>query len=184
MDHTSETGVYNQPQLVYPAPPSVTINGSSVSTITIPLLLTTFSGSSRKPTVAQQSFIPIIVNGGLAYGGNALSLGPSELPKIQLEGTIDTPMVDESAGGAVPRTDKFFIPNVLVFGYFRYTYGQLIAMFLEGRGAYSTTWGRVDPTSFRDPYGRVYANPRVLDFTASYVEGVPGRNSFTMQLKV
>lgn len=68
-----------------------------------------------------------------------------------------------------------------------YNYAEILIMMLEGRANYGGSdigWGRLDPLWYRDPWGRVYNSPRILDFTGSYVVGVPQRTQFTMALKI
>lgn len=166
----SQTGTYNAPVLVYPTVTGLTISGSSVGSITIPLLLTNYSPPMARTSVNIITGMPFIIP-GLAVGGNAVGIGITELPKAHLEGHIDTPL---QASGT------FQLPFIVLDG-IQYTYADLIAGFQDGRLA---NWGKQNPSAFRDPFGRQYNNVEVIEFTASYVETVPGRTTFTMVLRV
>jgi hypothetical protein len=68
------------------------------------------------------------------------------------------------------------------------TYPQIMAAYFSGTigvpNSYNNRWATVDPTAYRDPYGRVYNSPRVLTFTAARTEAVPYRHTFTMTLLI
>lgn len=162
----------NTPMIRFPMITGLTIAGATPSTVDIPMVVTSYTPVSRGATVGVLGSIPII-DEGFSYGGQTVAVGNIALPKLSVEGFMDTPTV---ASGA------YQLPDILLSS-IRLTYGELIAMYFEGRAA-SSGWGRVDPTWFRDPYGRVYNSPYIMDFSATYVQAVPGRTNFTLQLKV
>lgn len=114
---------------------------------------------------------------GYALGTKTASAGVKELPKITIEGELDTPCTTVGTFNIPSLKLSDPGPNLV--------YGQIIQMLTDGElsveGVYHV---RKDPAWFRDPLGRIYNNPRVLSFEASYVEQVPGRNTFTMTMKV
>lgn len=166
LDYDAQTGVYNKPALGFQP-----IGGVQVPSWECPMILTTFSPPSRKPKVNVITTVPIIRPSGFAAGGQAVTVAPNEFLKVSMEGFIDTPTVDYG---------EYRLPNILVDGV-RVTWLDFIVMGVEGRLNY---WDRYDPTYFRDPYGRVYNNPRIMDIAGTYVEQVPGRTNFSMTLKV
>lgn len=183
-EHDTETATYDAPALAYPQISGITVPANlppdvANANIVIPLLITTYSGPTRAPSVNQVPLLPLIdPKSNLAYGGNTLSLGVNQLAKIKMEGTIDTPGVETTVAGE-PR--KLNISSITA-GTTKLTYGDLIALCLEGR--VSATYSRYDPIWFRDPFGRYYNNPRILDYQANYVEAVPNRTTFSITLLV
>lgn len=174
-EYTINTDITDSSQLVFPDISGLLLGGFAYTPVVVPLTLTSYAPATRNAKVNEVGVLPIITPDNMAYSANTLLLGGTELPKITFEGFMDTPTVDFN-GWQLPE---------LTLNEIRYTYADLIAMYVEGRAAQTPTgYGRVDPLSFRDPYGRVYDNPRILDFSASYVESVPGRNNFSMTLKV
>lgn len=165
-------GTKNAPMISFPMIAGMTIAGGTPATVEIPLVLTAYTSVTRVPTTGLIGTIPII-DDNFAYGGQTVSVGNIQLPKVSMEGHIDTPVTD--SGG-------WQLPNIVLSGR-NLTYADLIAMYLEGRAS-AVGWRRIDPLWFRDPYGRTYNSPFIMDFTATYVEAVPGRNNFTLQLKV
>lgn len=171
-------------QLVLPRDASWTTPGETGDILTIPMLITSYIPRSKKPKVNTITTLPMVdVFSGTAFGGNAVAEGPQELAKITVEGTMDTPTV--SSGG-------WQVPAIMDGGGERYTYAEIILACIEGRYQASTHplssdgywYVKTEPLSFTDPYGRVFNSPRIFDFSASYVEAVPGRNSFSMTLVV
>lgn len=160
------------------------------SGIVIPLGLNTYNPRSTKTQLSTIDLMPILNpnSSGFSIGGKTLGYGTKELPKLQLEGRIDTPCSNSIVNGEVLN-----IPDCKFNG-MNVTYADLITAFLEGRANLQTTnlggvsinnmWTRLNPTWFRDPQGRVYNDPKIISFTASYVEAVPGRVTFSMTLQV
>lgn len=172
-EYDTATTTYSQPEIAFPTISGLTNGGVAVTpTVYIPLLVTNYVAPTRAASVGTVGVIPIISNKGLAYGGQAVMTGNLTLPKVKVEGHIDTPLISNTNP----------LSNIQLNG-FRLHYADLIAMYLEGRAS-AAGWERIDPSYFRDPYGRVFNNPRILDFNASYVEAVPGRTNFSLTLKV
>lgn len=167
-EHDAQQSVYGLPGLSFPVG-TLSITGVVTPDIFIPMLLTSYQHATRRPKVQQSSAIPLLA-GQTAYGGNFLTEGAQDLPSIALEGTMDTPTL---------KTGGLSLPDLIVDGE-RMLYGELIALYIEGRSVVGRK--HVLPTWFRDPYGRQYNSPLITDFTASYVESVPGRNTFTMRM--
>lgn len=149
----------------------------------IPVHITSYTGVSKAPKLGVQNVIPITMPDNTSYGGSFVSEGGQELAKLSIDGYIDTPTTNISGAQ---------LSSVTVDG-LRTTYAELIAMYIEGRaqsprdantGTILWGWKRLDPLWFRDPFNRVYSDPRIIDFTAGYVEAVPGRTIFTMKLVV
>lgn len=142
--------------------------------VVIPLILTQYTSPNSGSKVGTISTLPstdVYDPSNSAYGGLRVAEGGSELSKINLAGTIDTPAI-------IGNTLALPYPST---GGVNATYGDLIAMYTEGR---SNNWNRVDPLWYRDPYGRMYYTPRILTYQASYIEGVPTRLNFTMTLAI
>lgn len=168
MPFYTATSTYDQPVLVYPTVSGLTISGILPANITIPLELTTYSVPSRKLSTVLLAGMPHTLE-NYSIGGNAVAVGGTELAKITIDGHIDTP---------TQISGTLALPYIQLDG-IRYTYADIIAGFIDGR---LTNWTPQRPSYFRDPYGRRYDNPQVLDFSASYVEAVPGRTNFSMVL--
>lgn len=165
------SGVYDQPALIYPALAGVTVNGAG-GPFTIPISMTAYTPVSRRPKLTPVTTLPIL-SGNYNYGGTTQAESSLEIAKLSFDGTIDTPCIDES---------QWRVSNLLVNGV-RITYAELIIMCMEGRvNTGNGHWNVTNPTLFRDPYGRVWNNPQVIDVQASFVESVPGRNQVSIQL--
>lgn len=141
----------------------------------IPLVLDDYKPPTRTPQTNVVTSIPHIESANTVYGGTFRSTGSSALNKITMSGYIETPT--QKTGDTTP-----YATPLLKVDNKAYTYADLIAMYIEGRLAGNRT--KVNPLWFRDPFGRVFTNPTIFDFTANYVEAVPGRTTFTMVLKV
>lgn len=191
----SSEGAVDHPALRYPSVAGITNvpnqdPDEADSGVVIPIRLTTYSGPQTKQQLGSIDVMPIFNpnDGGYAVGGKTLSYGQSELTKIQMEGYIETPCTETTVSG-----EKLNIPTPK-FNSMNVTYADLIAAYTEGRANVTSVnaggvilnnmWVRTNPTWFRDPFGKVYNNPKVINFTASYVESIPGRTTFTMQLQV
>lgn len=179
--HDAETSVYNAPALCIPAISGLTVPGNVAPDTGAPgqvvyLHLTSYGGINAEQ-INEVTTLPILTVPGLSYGGQFAAYAPLVLPRITLEGYIDTPCT---------QSGEYFLPNVHDSGGIKYMYGEIIAMMMEGRANVGAggEWQRLDPLWFRDPWGRVYNTPRILDFTGTYVEGVPERTQFSMALKV
>lgn len=173
---TSTTPIYSRPTLYY----------SGIGPYSIRLRLTAYRIGTEVAKVANITSLPATYGNTPAYGTNFLIEGTSELPKIQIDGHIDTPFT--AAHEYVPLTTPITKVGVKVQSSItldgqRATYGDVIATAMEGRinPAYPTA---VDPDYFLDPYGRVFSAPRIVAFTASYVPGVPYREQFQMTLQL
>lgn len=168
----TQTTTYNAPALAYTKVTGITYpGGSTADPQVIPLHLDQYSGLNAKSNLVQLSVMPI-VSENFTYGGVVIAEGANELARVTLGGFIDTPTV--SSSGFQLCDLKYSADNS------RMTWADFIVTCLEGR--VSQTWQRFDPLWFRDPYGRQFTRVRMLDFTASYVEGVPGRTTFTTTL--
>lgn len=180
--HVFETTTYNMPCLFIPfiaglsLPANTGVDAGFTNGTCVYLHETSHTGPSS-PQVQSTAMIPIITPKGLAFGGQIVGHPAHILPRISIEGFIDTPCTQQG---------EYFLPTIVDTMGIKYTYAEVIAMMLEGRAnsdpAYG--WERLDPLWYRDPWGRIYGGPRILDFSATYVEGVPERNQFTMVLKV
>lgn len=191
----SSEGAVNAPALRYPqlagitAPANVSPDNADAGLV-IPIRLTTYSGPTSKQQVNSIDLMPVFnpANGGFAVGGKTVSYGASELIKIQMEGYIDTPCTETIVSGESLNIPKPTLNSMAV------TYADLIATYTEGRASISSVnvggttinnmWTRVNPTWFRDPFGKVFNNPKVINFSGSYVEAIPARTNFTMLLQV
>lgn len=166
--HQSETNVFDQPILRFPAITGVVTPGG---TWDIPLLLTTFDEPTRKPTTGTITGLPILAADN-AVGVTVASHGVNSLARIHMEGHITTPTTHVGPNE---------LPNIRIDGTYS-TWADFIIMCFEGRS--NAFYGKVEPSLFRDPFGRIYTKLKILDFTAAHVEAVPGRTTFTMELKV
>lgn len=183
--HSLEITIYDAPALVFPLRSGITVpanTGPDVSIIdtVIPLHLTSYKPPKAQPTVNVVTSLPLIDEASnLAYGGNAISEGaPGGLPRVTIEGHIDTPCINQG---------EFRVPNIVLSAdNSRITYGEFIIASIEGRMNVTSAneWRAVNPLWFRDPFGRIYNNPKIIEFSASYVEGVPGRTQFSCTMVV
>lgn len=182
-DYDSWSQTY-APGVQYATPSGVTVNGSSVSTIFIPMILSSATLPTYVRSQNESAALPIIDMGnGIASGGSFATAAGGQFPKISLEGTIDVPLTSVTETGTYSGQDAE-VPAVQVNSVPMH-WVDVIAMFFEGRYTGSSSgYARYDPSFYRDPYGRRYDHPRVMDFTASFVAGVPTRANFTMQLMI
>lgn len=140
----------------------------------IRLHLTSYGGPISQTSITPISTIPVFSN-QIAFGGHALAEGPKQFKKVTLEGHIDTA---HQAAGSVRG-------SLLNSGGRNLTAADYIIMCMEGRMLETGNWWwKQDPLWFRDPYDRVFSNPKVIDFNAAYVEAVPYRTTFQMTLVV
>lgn len=152
------------------------VTGESAEVI-VPLRIKNYTPPIAKSSIqtVETGYIMSPTDGNV-FGGKATSFSVQELPKAVMDGEIDTPIDSETNLPSIQiEADDTPI-----------TYGELIALYTEGALQVQSTgiWKRVDPLWFRDPYGRIYENPKILDYTASFVEQVPGRLNFSLTLKV
>lgn len=154
------------------------------SSIVIPLRVKAYNTPAAKmPTNVQGAGTILDPGSDQAFGGTFASHGTRELTKLSIDGEIDTPMTLLNDW----RVPALYIENPAdeEDESNRITYGELIAYYLSGQlNVADNNWGVQNPSWFRDPFGRVYNNPRVLDYTANYVEAVPGRTTFNMVMKI
>lgn len=176
------TGLLGKPAIAFAKPTYMTVPANqspdqASADLVIPMILTAYTPPTRKPKVNMVTSLPLMnVYNRTSWGGSAVSHGPMELPKIQLDGTMDTPTTNFS-GWRLPTLQE----NNAIGQ--RMTYAEFIQACLEGRVELDVEdWKKTDPLWFRDPYGRRYDSPKILDFTASFVENVPGRTTFQMTL--
>jgi hypothetical protein len=172
-EYDVQTTIYDKPVLAYNPVPGV-VNGGNFE---IPLLITAYTPPTRKPKVNIVTTIPIVNPlTGHASGGSTISTGSTEFPVVTMEGHIDTPttLVTDDYGAQIQR------PNLYVAGIYC-TWFDFISMCVDGR---INSYDRYDPIWFRDPYGRQFNNPRILDLSGSYVEAVPARTQFNLTLRV
>lgn len=164
----TQTSFYNDPILQFPGSSSIVLQGvAQTGTFTVPLTLVAYSPAMPTFTHGQATMIPI--DGGIGAG---VALTPSiGLTQVRMEGFIDTPMAESA---------DLYLSSLTLDG-FRQTYADIVAAYWEGRMA---GWQRIQPTLFRDPYGRQFDNPVIMDFQASYIEAAPQRTNFTLVLKV
>lgn len=176
---SQDTTKMDRPAIAYEPIPEIaapTVGGL----VEIPLRLQTYSAPDVKPTLTQVTSLPLYNEGtSFQYGSGTLSTAASQLPRIQLEGYIDTPLTN--VGGVNLPTLSYTQISTTV----RITFVQFMIMCFEGTAPASVFgWAKWDPIWFRDPYGRIYSNPKVLDLNGAYVEAIPGRNTFSISLKV
>jgi hypothetical protein len=142
--------------------------------VVVPMHVTSYTPPGASPALNVVSSLPYVnQKSNYAYGGNALSQGKQDLWKLSCEGYIDTPSSDEIIGGYKFSTPDFGVGKNLL-------YADYIQLAKED----NTGLSRSKPYWFRDPIGRVYTDPRILNFAATYVEGTPGRTNFQMTLIV
>jgi hypothetical protein len=175
----TQTATYDQPALAYTPLTGVSVP-TSPNPYVIPLTITEYTPPMEKTSVNLITQIPIIQDSNFAYAGTTVADGVVELAKLTCSGFIDSPMTTSTEAYA-GYTAASYVPSITINS-IRATWSEFIIMCLEGR--VSTDWNRYDPLWFRDSYGRQFNLPRILDFTATYVEGVPGRTNFTLNLKV
>lgn len=158
--------------LAFPPISGLTIGGVAISAqYEIPITIEQYTAPNAKSNVNVITAMPVATN-NFSFGGSALGHGALQLPTLTVGGFMEAPTVASSS--------NMRVPDVVVDGV-RLTYADLVIMYWEGRAG---NWSRIDPVFFRDSYGRQFLAPTIMDFTASYVEGVPGRTSFTLQLQV
>lgn len=174
------TPIYDRCSLYLPADPLGIFGDSEII-----MKLTKLDNVTVNSTTVEWASGPVIdtvSNQGI--GGNAIALGVNQLPKLYFEGWIDSPYSVPTTGEDPMTT----VPGILGGDGNIYNFVQLIAAYFQGNVSVSalsgSPWARIDPTWFRDPYGRCYQNPRILTFTASRTEAVPYRHTFTMTLLV
>lgn len=173
-EHDPTPSTVNRPQIVFPAITGLLVSGAVASPLTIPMTVTSYVPPKRNAKTELITSIPLLHTGSnLSYGGTTVAEGNVETAKISVEGFIDTPTIDSG---------NYRLPYITLGGN-NLHYADLIIGFIEGRWSVPT-WQKINPTSFRDPYGRVYNNPRIWDFNATFVEGVPGRTNISLTLIV
>lgn len=162
----------------------------TIGEIEIPMHITKLSSQNEGSSVIEVTAGSIIDStSNLSSGGASVSYGVDTLPKIAIEGFIDTPVTITVSGGV-----ETALPALIIDG-FHVTYTEIIAAYYEGRTSTNSSgaWVHTLPRWFRDPFGRVYGDRtptgtlqviRIYDFTAARLEAVPGRNTFTMTLQV
>lgn len=152
--------------------PAVPAPDTFVSAAVFQMTVTEYTPPNSKSGVNIITTIPI-VNSDTMYGGISLSDAAQQLRKVTITGYFDTPTV---------QSGNWRVPDVVDGSGNRYTYAEYMILCNEGR--VTQPWKRVHPLWFRDPHGRVYTSPKVLDFSANYTEGVPGRTNFQLTLVV
>lgn len=153
---------------------------ASSTDIVIPLRLKSFNSPQAKTSVNTADFIPIMSKDGASpFGAQTVLHGIKEFPKAVMDGYIDTPC-EEVGDFYLPLIkDTNVSPNI------RLMYSDLIAAITEGRmfiNDNSDKWQAKKPLWFRDPFGRVYNEPRIIDFNSSYAEQYPCRATFDLTL--
>lgn len=176
-------GTPNYPAIAYApisgvtAPANQFPDTADVTNIIVPLHVRSFDLPQSKSQVNVVDVMPIInPHTGQSFGGKRVFHGSKDLPKLTMEGFIDTPCTVSGT---------FDIPQVIIGGS-NMTYADLISHINSGQLSITSDgeWVRSDPLWFRDPYGRVYNKPRIYDFSGTYVEQVPGRTNFNMVMMV
>lgn len=173
----TSTPIYNQCAILLPP-------AGPFAYTAIPLHLTKMDNQSVTSTTVEWASGPVMdLASNTSSGGNAIGYGVNQLPRLAIEGWMDTPYTVPTTGEDPPA-----IPGVTIGGVI-YNNPQILASYFDGRVLAGTTqplgpWIRVDPIWYRDPYGRCYATPRLLAFTATRIEAVPYRHNFTMSLLV
>lgn len=184
MANFTQTTTYDAPAIAFPPIAGVTAPSNRVpdnedSNIVIRLVLTSFTAPNRRAKTGIVTTLPIGAGSAWPAGGNVVSFGAQEFNKITIEGTIDTPC---TASGS------YNIPSLIISDgslASNHTYGEFIAKCIDGSINTYYTWPiKVDPLWFRDPYGRKWTSLKILDYSATYVESVPGRTQISMTLKV
>lgn len=167
--------------------PAVTdsYTSTSYSSCTIPLFIKEHPTAVRKQKTTEISSIGWQTYNGWEIDPHAIFQGTAEPLQIQISGWIITPL---STSGFT----KFFDPTTdgrsvaaggTSLGVLYHSYGELILAYIEGRmkrndkGAFV----RVDPTSYTDPYGRQYNNPKIMLFESAFTP-IPKKQTFSMTL--
>lgn len=175
----TQTSTFNAPTLAYNGVQGLKYPGLTLGTmpnpVTIPLVLDQYSGVTARSNVNVVTTMPVIQE-NFTYGGTVVGEGTSEFPRVTIGGYIETPSAVDGDGNLVSLLLQKGEDNF----YGGISYADFIIMCLEGR--VSSTWQRFDPVWFRDPYGRQFTRVRVMDFNATYVEGVAGRTNFSATL--
>lgn len=180
-----DPGKANFPALSFPTMSGVTVPENSypdeeAANVVIPLRVKNYTLPIEKTSTTTIDTGGILnTDNGQMIGGKALAFAQKDLPRLVVEGDIDTPLI----------SDESPLPSVLVAvndDTFNITYGELINLYISGDLSVSITnlSERVHPLWFRDPYGRVYNSPRIIDYTGGFVEQVPGRTTFNLTLRV
>lgn len=174
-DFTS-TPVYNQPALRYPTV-------GVYSFFDIPMVLTSYTPTGRSPAVTAIEDLSRRGGGNVPWTGVRVGQGARTLGKLSLAGFIDTPMDTNNLPNIIRKGDS--APSGGGTNIFNVHYAELIAAAMEGRMVQYAQQNpvRIDPTYFRDPFGRVYTGITVLNFTANFMEQRPCRTNFTMNLQ-
>jgi hypothetical protein len=78
-----------------------------------------------------------------------------------------------------PNYTSYTMPNMT-----SYSYSDMIWMYLEGKFARTgpSAFQRIDPMLYVDPFGNVYQNPIISQFTSTHVPGNIGSEQITLQL--
>lgn len=162
------TPIYDKAALRYPAV-------SSYGQLEIPMRLTSFKPVSRKIEL-KVTDVPFRIDPNPnTVNYPSFMETAAAVPLLEIEGYMDTPIG--------PVANNFATPLLYRRG-FPMMYGDFIAQSFSGDLSGTSLKERVEPLWFRDPYGRYYSNPRVQDFSCSYVEAVPQRQQFSLTLRM
>ena len=169
------TPIYNQAALCYSI--------FSSEDYIVPLRILEYQGTQKPVGSNPKQVIPRVLASGRAIGGNLLINSPTPLPRIAISGELDTPIGVLTSSATTPVSSMSFATPLLKLGTTVLTYGDLIASCIEGRIQISSDWKVIEPTWFRDPFGRVFSNVKIEKFSATFVEARPGRQTFSMTLR-
>lgn len=165
--HFSElTATYNEPKLYYSG-------WSGNGPYSIRLRLTSYRVASQTAKTEVITAIPQIYGNTAGYGVTSILEGANELAKIQIEGHMDTPTVQDSN----PLRSSVLLESYPV------SYADVISAAIEGRTG-TGAGAAVHPDYFLDPFGRKFTAPRIVAFNAQHVQGVPYRQPFSMTLQL
>lgn len=182
---TTTTPIYNQACLYYTSiggygPYNIRLRISSYRIASQTAKLKNVTAIPAYPSFSAPGF-----NRSL-YGSNFLVEQPSELPKLVLQGHMDTPMIQASeyVPLATPNTKVGVkVQSTVLLAGQPVSYGDLITIATEGRAG-ATKAAAVDPDYFIDAFGRQFNKPRIVEFSASYLQGVPFRQNFNITLQL
>lgn len=178
-------------------------------TVVIPLRAKTLDEPIRVPKTTEINTIPTIDYVNWSDGtSSTIFYGAADPLQTTLAGTMWTPThtvtdqygvrYDQVIPTATPVQDYAIPPVVIPFnGQHRHpdfpmvlpdltgcTYGDLIWMYLEGRFVRTSpsAYQRVDPMQYIDPFGNVYPNPVISQFTCTRVPGNISYETISLQM--
>lgn len=167
-------------QLIFPA------TGSFPQVITIPLFIQQIDIPIRKPKLTEVNTIPTHDENSFSdWSTQALFYGGQSLLISTMSGYLITPVVliadgisGQKYAQLAPTTGLSTDPLL------GYSYGDIVWAYLEGKlnQPNPNVFVRTDPSSYTDPFGNVYTNPVIQQFTCEHAPTVTDQQKFTMTI--